>query len=337
MDEAASATRWNPVGTGPYKFASYQKNDRIELEAFDAYWGGAPAAAKVVFRSVPEVAARVAGLVSGDYDIAVEIPPDQWDVIKGYPDLVLKTRPLENSHLLVFNMSDPVMADKKLRHALSLAIDRKALIDALWKGQTYTPNGHQLPSFDDLYLIDRPGYAYDPELAKKMLAESSYKGQELVYRLIPNYYTYNVEAAQILQEMWRAIGINVRIDFVDSFKEVRKPGVQIYAWSNTYRIPDPTGALIANWGPLTATQRENKHFVAPPRFNELAEILFNASDLQQRRAAFAEILDLFEDAMPMTMLYNPVAGYAMKKSIDWKPYTQFYMDFRPDNLKISAK
>src|SRR5690606_15626812 len=158
----------------------------------------------------------------------------------------------------------------------------QALIDALWKGQTYTPNGHQLPSYGPLYDPDRKGYDYDPEAAKPALAESSYKGQEISYRLIPNYYTYNVQVAQIIQEMWRAVGINARIDFVDSFKEVRADGVQVYAWSNTYRIPDPTGAINALYGPDTAIQTDNKFFTPPQEFNDLANAVASTTDVDQR-------------------------------------------------------
>lgn len=337
MDEAAKALRWKPVGTGPYKFADYQKNDRVRLESFDAYYEGKPAARTVTFKSVPEVAARIAGLVAGDYDIAVEIPPDQWDGLKAYPDLVLKTVPLENSHILVFNTNDPVLSDKKLRHALSLAVDRQGLIDALWKGQTYTPNGYQLPSFGTLYDKDRKGYGYDPELARKLVKESGYKGQEISYRVIPNYYLFNVEAAQIIQEMWRAIGVNIRIDFVDSFKEVRKAGVQIFPWSNTYRIPDPTGSLLVLWGPDTDTQKSHNLYKANPEFNTLSKALYTETDQAKRRAVYTRMLDLFEDDMPMAMLYNPVTGYAMKKTVQWQPYSQYYMDFRPSNLSFNSK
>ncbi|AOB33580.1 hypothetical protein AKI39_09725 [Bordetella sp. H567] len=337
MDEAAKALRFNPVGTGPYKFGSYQKNDHITLQAFDKYYGGKPAAKTVTFKSVPEVAARIAGLVSGEYDIAAEIPPDQWEGLGAYKDLTLKTVPQENSHVVVFNTNDPVLSDKNLRHALSLAIDRKALIDALWKGKTYAPNGYQLPSFGNLYDKDRVGYAYDPEQAKKLLKQSRYKGQEISYRLIPNYYLYNVEAAQILQEMWRAVGINVRIDFVDSFKDVRKPGIQMYAWSNTYRIPDPTGSLLILWGANSEVQKSSKVYTPTPAFNTLSQTLYTVGDPAQRRATYRKVLDIFEDDMPMTMLYNPATGYAMKKNVQWQPYSQYFMDFRPDNLSFGSK
>lgn len=337
LEAAANALRWSPVGTGPYKFAGYEKDNFVRLEAFPEAWRGAPAADSLTFRSVPEVAARISGLVAGDYDMAVDIPADQWDIVGGYPDLVLKTMPIENSHVLVFNMADPVLGDKNLRHAMSLAIDRKALIDALWKGQTYTPNGLQLPSFGPLYDASRKGSVFDQEAARAALAKSGYNGQEISYRLIPNYYTYNVEVAQIIQEMWRAIGINARIDFVDSFKEVRADGMQVHAWSNTYRIPDPTGSLLPLYGPDAAMQDDYKYFIAPKEFNDLAVAVASTTDPAQRKKDFQRMLDLFEDEMPMTILYNPVSAYAMKNDIEWQPYSQFYMDFAPANFSLKGK
>lgn len=337
MDEAARAQNLRPVGTGPYKVTEYLKNDRLTLTAFDQYFEGKPAADTITFRSVPEVAARVAGLIAGDYDIAVDLPPDQWPAVQGVDGVVLKSVPLENTHVVVFNNNDPVLSDKKLRHALSLSIDRKALIDALWDGQTYTPNGHQLPSYGPLYDKDRKGYVYDLELAKKLLAESSYKGQELSYRIVPGVYLYSVEAAQSMQESWRQLGINVRLDFVDSGKDQRKPGMQILTWSNTFRIPDPTGSLLVLWGPEADTQRGSKSYTANPEFNRLAGLLYRSADQAERREAFQTMLDLFEDDMPMIMLYNPVPGYGMKQGINFEPYAHYYMDFRPSNFSYGAK
>src|SRR3546814_14278667 len=122
-----------------------------------------------------------------------------------------------------------------------------------------------------MYDKDRDGYAYDLEKAKLLLAESSYDGQTIGYRLIPNYYIYNVEAAQIIQEMWRELGVKVEIEYVESFKAVRAEGAQIYAWSNTYRIPDPSGALLPLWGPESGSQTGHHIFTPPVEFNELAD------------------------------------------------------------------
>ena len=334
MDEAFKALRWKPVATGPYKAVSYRKNDHIKLESHDTYWGGKPAAKSITFKSVPEVAARISGVVSGEYDISVEVPPDQWEVLDRYDDIVRKSVVLDNSHVLVFNTQ--TIKSKKLRHAMSLAIDRKKLINSLWKGQTYTPNGHQLASFGEMYQADRKGYSYDPEKAKQLVKESGYNGEEITYRLIPGYYLNNVEAAQAIQEMWRQVGITSKLEFVESFKKVRTKDTMAYSWSNTYRLPDPTGAIMANWGPSSAVQKKYKYFQPPKEFNDLGTGLISMSDMKKRSASFNRMLDIFEDEMAMTILYNPVVTFAVKKNIDWTPYSLFFMDFRPSNFKIKT-
>ena len=68
---------------------------------------------------------------------------------------------LENSHVILFNTSAPALKDKRLRQALSYAIDRKKLNEALWQGKNYSPNGYQLPAFGSMYNPARPGYTYD--------------------------------------------------------------------------------------------------------------------------------------------------------------------------------
>jgi len=332
MEQAEKAMQWAPVTTGPYKAVEYQKNSHLVLQANPTYWGGKPAAEKITFREVPEMSARLAGVVSGEFDIAVDFAPDQWQVLDSYKDVKSQTVSLENSHILVFNSSDAVLGDKRLRQALSLGIDRKALIDALWKGKAFTPNGHQIPAYGDMYVADREGYAYDPDKARDLVKASGYKGEEISYRLIPNYYLNNVEAAQIIQEMWRAIGVNVRLDFVDNFTAVRNPGAQIFAWSNSYRLPDPTGGLLNLWGPDADTVVKHKYFKPSQAYTDLAQTVSQTTDAAERKAAFSKMLDIFEDEMPMTMLYNPTTTYAVRQGIRWNPYSLYYMDFRPTNF-----
>ncbi|MEM9683022.1 MAG: ABC transporter substrate-binding protein [Pseudomonadota bacterium] len=334
LDVAVREEKWTPVGTGPYAFDSWKSGEFVKLVANDNYYMGKPAAKSVTFKLVPELSARIAGLVSGEYDIIVEVPPDQMPVLANYDDLQTKSVVLENSHVIVFNTKHPSLKDKRLRQALSLAIDRKKLVDTLWQGKTYTPNGHQLASFGPTYDKDRVGYRYDPAEAKKLLKESGYGGETVSYRIIPGYYTNSLEAAQIIQEMWKAIGFNIKLDPVENFKAVRADGVAIYPWSNTYRFPDPTGAININWGPLSAVQRKYKLWSAPDQFNGSMTKILESGDPEIRSAAFKKVLDSFEDEMPGTILYNPLSTYGVRKGIDWTPYPIYFMDLRPDNLKI---
>ena len=104
--------------------------------------------------------------------------------------------------------------------------------------------------------------------------------------------------------------------------------------SNTYRVPDPSGAFLTLWGPASENQKTWKLYGASAAFNDAAKELTDETDEARRRAAFAKLLTAFEDDMPMTMLYNPVTGYGVKKGINWTPYSQYYMDFRPSNLSL---
>jgi len=334
MERALREVRWNPVGTGPLKFKEFKKDQFAAFTAHDGHFAGKPAFKSLTFREVPELATRIAGLVSGEFDIIVDIPPDQIPVIQRYRDIEARSVVLENSHVVVFNSNAPALKDKRLRHALSLAIDRKKLRDALWQGKNYTPNGHQLKSFGPMYDAARKGYVYDPERARRLVRESGYNGRAISLRMIPNYYLNGMETAQILLEMWKAAGINVKLDLVDNFKQVRAKGIEMHLWSNTYRLPDPSGAINILYGPGSGMQRSYKFWTAPEAFNAAAAIVDTSEDMQERAGAFRRMLDIFEEEMPITMLYNPLYTYATKKRLDWKPYPILYMDFRADVFRI---
>ena len=336
MNLAIKKRYWSPIGTGPYKFKDWKSGDYVALVANDDYYMGKPAAKAVTFKLVPEVSARIAGLVSGEYDMVVEIPPDQIPVVKKYKDLKTKSVVLDNSHVIVFNTKHKVLKDKKIRQALSLAIDRQKLIDALWRGETFTPNGHQLPAFGPTYSKERVGYKFDPAAAKKLLKESSYKGETVSYRIIPGYYTNSLEAAQIIQEMWKEIGFKIKLEPVENFKAVRAKGAAIYPWSNTFRYPDPAGAIYVLWGPKASIQRKYKFWKAPEPFNNAMEEILGTSTEADRKKVFQKSLDIFEDEMPGTLLYNPISTYGVRKGIEFTPYSLYFMDLRPDNLKVTA-
>jgi peptide/nickel transport system substrate-binding protein len=93
--------------------------------------------------------------------------------------------------------------------------------------------------------------AYDPEKARKLLAEAGYKGEVIPYRLIPNYYTLQNATAQVLVEMWKAVGVNVRLDFKENWQQIyaTEGGRGIRDWSNSVFWQDPVGVLVRLYGP----------------------------------------------------------------------------------------
>ncbi len=324
-----------PVGTGPFKLSEYKPNESIKLAAFDDYFGGKPTVQSVIFRVVPEQATRIAGLVSGEFDIIANVSPDQIQQINSYPDIEARSVVLANAHVLVYNTENPVIKDKRVRQAMNLAIDRNLLVEALWNGQAVVPKSHQFPEFGALYDDKRAGLAYNPEKARQLLKEAGYKGEEIHYATRANYYLNAVPAAQAIMEMWKAVGINGKLDIVENTDTITGDLKMVRNWSNSIRYPDPAGGLWNLWGPYNGPQ-QNKEWT-PVEFNKLGEELDQSSDLAKRRDVFQKMLDAWEDDAPGTILYQPLETYGARKAVNWKPYNFYYMDLRPYNLTVEAK
>ncbi|MCZ4345414.1 ABC transporter substrate-binding protein [Devosia neptuniae] len=327
-----------PVGTGPYMLESYKADEAIHLVAFDDYFGGTPTAASVTFREVPEPSTRVAGLVSGEFDIVTNVAPDQIDQINGYDDIETRSVVLANSHVLVYNVTDTVLDDIRIRQAMNLGIDRELLNQALWGGQAVVPNGHQYPEYGDMYNPDHVGLEYAPDRARALLAEAGYNGELIRYTTQPNYYLNSLPAAQAIIEMWKEIGLNVELNVVESFSGIDPSTLQVRTWSNSTRYPDPVGGLWNVWGPFGSAQRANKSWIGTEnlaRFNELGAILQSTVDLETRQQAAWEMLELWKTDAPGTILYQPLETYGVAKDVNWQPYTFYYMDLRPENLSFN--
>jgi peptide/nickel transport system substrate-binding protein len=322
-----------PVATGPYKVVSHNQGEATVLEAFDDYFMGLPTASTVTFQVAPELAARVAGLVSGEFDLITNVPPDQVAVIEAFDDIDVRAVVLANSHVLVFDNRDPVLADRRIRQALSLAIDRQKLVDTLWLGKANVPASHNYPEYGQMFVEGR-ALAFDPGQARELLREAGYDGAPIVYRTQASYYTNALEAAQVLVEMWKAVGVNAQLQVVETSAQMREEGkAQIFNWSNSTRLPDPLGALWIAWGPGGEVQVKDM-WAAPSRdaFNAAGRALEAETDPAARKRLFAKMLDEWETEAPGTILYQPFEAYAIRKDIGWRPTTFYFMDLRPDNL-----
>jgi peptide/nickel transport system substrate-binding protein len=321
-----------PVATGPYKVVSHNPNDATVLDAFDDYWMGKPTARRVTFKAVPELAARVAGLVAGEFDLITNIPPDQVQVVGRYKDIDVRSVVLANCHVLVFDMRDKLMANKLIRQALAASIDRQKLVDTLWLGKAEVPADHNYPEYGQMFVEGRK-LPFDPAKAKALLKEAGYTGQKITFRTQAGYYTNALEAAQVMVEMWKAVGINIDLQVVETSDQMKGPGAQIFNWSNSTRLPDPLGAIWVAWGAGGEAQVA-KYWSADSAktFNELGAALEAEVDPVKRKALFVKMLDAWDEETPGTILYQPFEAYAVKHSIAWRPTTFYFMDLRPDNL-----
>jgi peptide/nickel transport system substrate-binding protein len=326
-----------PIGTGPYRIAEFRPDTSVVLEAHDEYWGGRPPARRLRFVEVPEASGRVNGLFSGEFDFACDVPTDMIPVVERNARFEVLGSPINNIRKLAFDKTHPVLADARIRRAMTHAIDRQVLVDTLWAGRTKIPRGMQMESYGDMFLADWENPRFDPAEARRLLREANYRGQPIPYRLLNNYYTNQVANAQIMVEMWRAVGLNVPITMMENFDQVTAstPGRGVRDWSNTSVFGDPVAGVLRGYGPRSPAERSGEW--ASEEFNRVATALEAETDLSRRRDMFRRMLTILEREDPgYITLHHAAAFTAKRRDIAWRASSGWAMVFGPGNLRVGA-
>ncbi|NTH16566.1 ABC transporter substrate-binding protein [Agrobacterium rhizogenes] len=322
-----------PIGTGPYKFVEFVSGDRVVLEANDDYWGSKPTASKITYQLVAEPATRVAGLISGEYDIVTTLTPDDIQLVNSYPDLETRGTLIENFQMFTFNMNQPVFKEKTLRRALALAVNRPLMVESLWKNKASIPHGFNFPNYGETFDPNRPAMEYNVEEAKRLVKESGYDGTPITYRTMGNYYANAVPALMMMIEMWKEIGVTV-------VPEIYAPGTTVpdekswmRNWSNGQWMTDAYATIVPEFGPNGQVQKR-WGWKAPAEFNELCEKVTVLPNGKERSDAYNRMRDIFEAEAPAVILYQPYDVYAARKDVHWTPVSFEMMEFR-NNLSFA--
>lgn len=338
FEAAGSWERWTamPIGTGPYRLVSQKLDVNVVLTAHEPYWGGRPPFADVEFRIVPEVAGRMNGLLAGELDIVTDIPPDQFTTIQGRQDLEVAGGAVQNVRYLGIDQQTPGLTDPRARRALSLALDRKLFVETLWDNRVPVPNSFQFPSFGAGYIEDYPALAYDPDLARKLLKDAGYQGERITYRLLNNYYTNQVAGAQVMIDMWRAVGLKVEIEMMENFTQIyKKPVHAIYDSSSTAIFPDYLGHAWREFGPNGTLPKQVGIWKNEEHFS-LGAKLQTTFDTEARRVLIRRMLQIIDrEDPPCVVLHASGQFYGKRRDVPWIPGQTLDLDFGPRNQAFS--
>jgi len=200
-----------PIGSGPFRVVSYQPDSELVLEATPGYWGPAPGVKTLRFKDIPEIAARVTALITGEIDLTYLLPPDQLAALQSHADIRVVGTPSFRHYFVWMNMKREPFTDKRVRQAMTYALDVDAMVKTLMKdiGRRMTA---PIPSTVFGYAPQRP-YAYDPAKAKQLLAAAGHpSGFECAMIWNPDSGPQDRELAQALFSYWNAVGVRVRDD-----------------------------------------------------------------------------------------------------------------------------
>ncbi|MFO1443155.1 ABC transporter substrate-binding protein [Bacillus sp. Bva_UNVM-123] len=205
----------NPVGTGPFVFKEWKRNDRITIVKNDNYWQeGLPKLDTVIFRSIPENSARLNALSAGEVDLIDGVNFSDVTAIEGNADLQVFNRPSMNIAYVGLTNTRGPLQNKLVRQALNHAVDKQSLIDAFYAGAA-DPAKNPMPPVIAGYNDEVVDYDYNPEKAKELLKEAGFENgfeMELWAMPVPRpYMPDGQKIAEALQANFEAIGVKAKI------------------------------------------------------------------------------------------------------------------------------
>ena len=201
-----------PVGTGPYKFVSWKRGDRVTEEAFTDYWQGSPKINTLVFRGIPEDSTRVAELQTGGLDVATNIPTQSVPQIKESGKAQIMTVDSLRTVFIVLNTLEKPFDDVRMRQAVNYGIDKKLIVDGVldsYGKPNSEPFGPEVFGYDP----NLEGYyAYDPNKAKQLMKDAGYgDGVEVNFYGATGRYLKDKEVQENIVSQLGEIGVKVNL------------------------------------------------------------------------------------------------------------------------------
>jgi peptide/nickel transport system substrate-binding protein len=319
----------NPVGSGPYTFVSYTSGVELVVQKNPDYWGDPATLDKITFVPVTTDEARVSGVQSGSLDLAL-IPPSQVSALDGSGIVDVRSVGSNQTMYLGFNSSEGPTGDPLIREAISLAVDRQAIVDTILGGLGDPANQMSSPAnfgFDD----GRDPLEYDPVKAADLLDQAGYAGEpiKLQYAL-DGWIPLGSQVAQAVGGFLEEAGMTVEMEGVDaaSFTLMSSQrayqGVYFSAYGPSYL--DAQIILGSGIGPLAIRYYDS------PQIDELYNLQISSSDEAARAGYIADIWDVIQENTFFAPLYNPTFSYAVNPNLNWEPISNGSLFFEGATL-----
>jgi len=310
-----------PVGTGPYRLVEWVKDDHVTLEANKDYHRGAPAIDRLVFRPVPELATRVAALLSGEADLVSDIPPDQVGKIKtsNVARVEVSTR---GGFVIMVKITNYLMPgpweDVRVRRAINYAIDMDTIIKTVLEGYGQVlgvPLEREAFGFDP----NIKWYGYDPEQATALLRQAGYGGGfEMTLHAPDHRYMNDVEVMQAIASMLGRVGIKAKV-------QVWEQSIYTTKWSKRELLP----AYMVAWGggglfdgDLLVNSLDSHSALAIFKNEGLDTLLEDAqqtTDPQKRKDLYWKAQGLIYQEAPIIKAYQQAHIFGVSRRLNWHP------------------
>lgn len=327
--QKADASEYAPIGTGPFKFVEWVKDDNITLAANEEYWQGAPAIKTLTWKAIPEVSTRVANLITSDVDLVLSVPAQDWERVNGNEVTEVKQFLTTQVMLLAMRIGPSakyedwtgITSDPKIREAIGLAIDRQGLIDLIDGLGIPTLSRVTPPTLGWSDKLYKQVGEYNPDKARELIKESGYDGTPLTFHASTSWLKQK-EVAEAITAMLQDVGLNIDLQVLDvtTFREqvyfpYRNDEIYMDALGNSFF--DPWIAVLSE-----RSDRRERSGWSGPLADEADTLIREAAvnmDPAVRAEQYVKIQELINQDFVNVYLYQMYDTVGMNKRLDWNP------------------
>jgi peptide/nickel transport system substrate-binding protein len=336
-DGAGPSLRDHPIGTGPYRFVRYAVDDRIELAAFDDYYGGRPRNDGVIVRIVPDDIMRGLELRKGTMDLVLnDLAPDIVYQLEREPRLQTVQSRGTDYQYIGLNLRDPILREVRVRQALAYAIDYQAIVEYLRRGLATQAVG-VVPPVAWAFEPEVSVYTHDPARARRLLDEAGYADPDgdgpavrFTLSLKVSNIEYNRLQSSVIQQDLRAVGVGLDVrmyEFATLYGDVLKGNFQMFTlqWSGgTAADPDILRRVFHSR--QTPPFGFNRGYFSDRRVDRLLDEATVSTDDRERRRLFGAVQKIVANEVPYISLWNKtnvavaqrtLAGVHVSPAADW--------------------
>ncbi len=329
-----NVAKTKPIGAGAYKVVEFKTDERVELEAFEQYHGGAPKIKRATVRIIPDSTTMVLELRRGTINLAInQIPFENvGEFEKSAKQQVIK-KPGSVWQYLAFNLKDPILSKVEVRRAIAHAIDREKITRDLLRGHG-VPTDSMFAQGHWARANNLPTYAYDPARAKQLLDAAGFKdpdGDGPQPRFTLSFKTStDTESnlrAQMMQQMLQQVGIKVDVqtsEFGTFFEDIGKGNFQMYSLSRN-GIGDPDFFYVIFHSQNIPPEGQNRGYYRNPRVDQLIMEGRATFDRAKRKQIYGEIQRIVQEDLPYVSLYHQINVAVMDKGL--QGYTMYPAGF----------
>jgi dipeptide transport system substrate-binding protein len=309
-----------PIGTGPFQFVGYQKDSVIRYKRNAAYWRGASKLDNLVFAITPDNSVRYQKLKAGECHVMPYPNPADIAGMKADPAITMMEQEGLNVGYLAYNSTQKPFDNPKVRKALNMAIDKKAIIDVVFQGSGQAAK-NPIPPTMWSYNNSIQDDPYDPEGAKKMLAAEGVSNLSMKVWAMPVQRPYNPNArrmAELIQADFAKIGVTVEIisyewgEYLSRSRALDRDGAILLGWTGDNGDPDNFLAVLLG---CAGVENSNRAQWCHKPFDDLIQKAKVTTDVKERTRLYQEAQVVFKDQAPWATIAHSVVFMPMRSEV----------------------